>query len=126
MLAAQARATAEAWEKRARQLQQKYGKVDLEEHQKLQAELAAARERAEALQATLTAKEAELAQVHAQYTLICLTAVVHLPHWLKTSRCCTACFPGAQSVRHESSRLASTWRAQACHRHKAHSLCFFG
>ena len=66
MLAAQARATAEAWEKRARQLQQKYGKVDLEEHQKLQAELAAARERAEALQATLIAKEAELAQVHAQ------------------------------------------------------------
>ena len=66
MLAAQARATAEAWEKRARQLQQKYGKVDLEEHQKLQAELVAARERAEALQATLTAKEAELAQVPAQ------------------------------------------------------------
>ena len=45
----QARATADAWEKRARQLQQKYGKVDLEEHQHLQAELAAARERADGL-----------------------------------------------------------------------------
>ncbi len=59
---AQARATADAWEKRARQLQQKYGKVDLAEHQGLAAELAAAREAAAALQAALTAKEAELAQ----------------------------------------------------------------
>lgn len=79
MLAAQARATAEAWEKRARQLQQKYGKVDLEEHQKLQAELVAARERAEALQATLAAKEAELAQVPAQETLMCLIAAAQVP-----------------------------------------------
>ena len=83
----QARATAEAWEKRARQLQQKYGKVDLEEHQKLQAELAAARERADALQAALTAKEtaltakeAELAQVHAQQTLLYLIAA-HSLHY---------------------------------------------
>jgi len=63
---AQARATADAWEKRARQLQQKYGKVDLAEHQGLAAELAAAREAAAALQAALTAKEAELAQARAR------------------------------------------------------------
>ena len=38
----QATESAQQWEKRAQQLQQKYGKVDLAEHQRVQAELKAA------------------------------------------------------------------------------------
>ncbi len=36
----QATETAQSWEKRAQQLQQKYGKVDLAEHQRVQDKLA--------------------------------------------------------------------------------------
>jgi chromosome segregation ATPase len=57
---AQARENAQQWEKRAQQLQQKYGKVDLAEHQRVQQSLAAAQAELGELRASTDARQAQL------------------------------------------------------------------
>ena len=56
----QARENAQQWEKRAQQLQQKYGKVDLAEHQRVQQSLAAAQAEVAALRTSTDARQAQL------------------------------------------------------------------
>lgn len=64
----QATESAQQWEKRAQQLQQKYGKVDLAEHQRVQEELKAA----QAELATVRADgHAKLAVVQEQLKKVC-------------------------------------------------------
>ena len=72
----QATQSAQQWEKRAQQLQQKYGKVDLAEHQRVQEEL-------RTVQAELSQKGAEgtaqLAAFEEKLKKVC-TLAQHLLH----------------------------------------------
>lgn len=56
----QAREGAEQWQKRAQQLQQKYGKVDLAEHQRVQEALAAVQAELAQLRTAAEARQAQL------------------------------------------------------------------
>ena len=56
----QAQESAEQWEKRAQQLQQKYGKVDLAEHQRVQEALAAVQTELAQLRTAAMAQQAQL------------------------------------------------------------------
>ena len=56
----QAQEGAEQWQKRAQQLQQKYGKVDLAEHQRVQEALAAVQGELAQLRTAAEARQAQL------------------------------------------------------------------
>lgn len=71
-LCTQATESAQQWEKRAQQLQQKYGKVDLAEHQRVQAELKTAQTELSQIRAEGVA---QLAEVREELTKV--------PHRLK-------------------------------------------
>ena len=66
----QATEGAQQWEKRAQQLQQKYGKVDLAEHQRVQAQLKAAQTELSQIRAEGVAASAELASVREELTKV--------------------------------------------------------
>lgn len=70
----QATESAQQWEKRAQQLQQKYGKVDLAEHQRVQAELKAAQTELSQIRADGLA---QLAEVREELSKV--------PSWIQTS-----------------------------------------
>ena len=66
----QATESAQQWEKRAQQLQQKYGKVDLAEHQRVQAELKAAQTELSQMRAEGMAQLAEVREELAKVPLL--------------------------------------------------------
>ena len=72
----QATEGAQQWEKRAQQLQQKYGKVDLAEHQRVQAQLKAVQTELSQIRAEGVAASAELASVSEELTKVNLPYIL--------------------------------------------------